>query len=217
MIDWALIVKTALIIGDSHVEPVGAFAPDLAKLLDAQGYSVTIAGVGSSNATQWANQQTVCRPDKSWCVDQSQLPHKPDLLVISLGTNDAANAAAGGASPASSVAAVKRIIAAYAPGKYFWIGPPSTNDTVPYYTNAAINNYYAAARASSLNIFDSRGVTAPLVAAHLGDGVHLYGSGAQQWANAVAKGISSSGLIVKVAFAGMTLAALAVLWRKGYI
>jgi lysophospholipase L1-like esterase len=210
-------MPTALIIGDSHVEPAGAFGPDLAKLLQAQGYTVTVAGVGSSNAHQWATQQVVCRPDKSWCVDQSTLPQSPDLLVISLGTNDAANAAAGGASPAKSVADVAKVIAKFSPGKYFWIGPPSTNDTVQFYTNQAIANYYAAANASSLSIFDSRGVTAPLVAAHLGDGVHLYGTGAQAWATAVSKAIASSGTSVKIAFALGTAAALYILWRKGYI
>jgi lysophospholipase L1-like esterase len=212
-------MKTALIIGDSHVEPSGAFGPDLARLLEAQGYAVTVAGVGSSNAHQWANQNVVCRPNRSWCVDQTKLPHRPDLLVISLGTNDAANAAAGGPSPSASVSDVKRIIARYNPVRYFWIGPPATNDTVPYYTNVAIAAYYNAAKASGLSIFDSRGVTAPLVAAKLGDGVHLYGSGAQTWANKVASAIAlqSTATYAKIAVVAATLGALAILWRKGYI
>jgi lysophospholipase L1-like esterase len=217
VIGWFL-VKTALIIGDSHVEPAGSFGPALAAKLQAQGYAVTVAGVGSTNAHQWATQQVVCRPDKSRCVDQAQLPRSPDLLVISLGTNDAANAAAGGASPAASVADVRRVIDRYDADKYFWIGPPATNDSVPYYTNAAIANYYAAAKASGLSIFDSRGITAPLVAAKLGDGVHLYGSGAQAWADATARGIASQGSYkTKVAFGLATAAILAVLWKKGYI
>jgi lysophospholipase L1-like esterase len=215
MIGW-LLVKTALIIGDSHVEPAGSFGPALAKLLQAQGYAVTVAGVGSTNAHQWATQSVVCRPDKSRCVDLSQLPRSPDLLVISLGTNDAANAAAGGASVAASVADVKRVIAKFDAGRTFWIGPPATRGTVQYYTSAAINAYYAAAKASSVPIFDSRPATSPLV--NQGDGVHFYGAAAQTWADAVARGIESqSSYKAKIAFGLATAAVLAILWRKGYI
>lgn len=216
---FELLVKTALIIGDSHVEPTGSFGPALVARLQEQGYTVMIAGVGSTNAHQWATQNVVCRPDKSRCVDLSQLPQRPDLLVISLGTNDAANAAAGGAPVSASVADVKRVIAKFSPSNYFWIGPPATRGNVAYYTPAAIDNYYRAARAGGLSIFDSRGVTGPIVAAGHGDGVHLYGADAQLWAAAVAKGISSqsNATLVKVAIGVATVGALAVLWRKGYI
>src|SRR6516225_2586804 len=181
--------KTALIIGDSHVEPAGAFAPDLAKLLQAQGYTVTIAGVGSTNGYQWANQQTVCRPDHSRCVDQATLPHSVDLLVVSLGTNDAANAAAGGRSVANAVADIRKVFAKYSAKQMFWIGPHATRDgAVQYYTNADINAFYNAAGSA---IFDSRPATRAAANAGQGDGVHLYGAGAQTWASAVATAISS--------------------------
>jgi len=209
--------KTALIIGDSHVEPVGAFGPDLAKLLQAQGYIVTVAGVGSSNGLMWATRQTVCRPDNSWCVDQSKLPHSPDLLIVSLGTNDAANAAAGGRSVTQAVADIKKAIASYNAKQTFWIGPPATRGNVPYYTNAAVAAFYKAAGSA---VFDSRPATQAAVNAGQGDGVHLYGAGAQTWASAVAKAISSqwsstTKIFVAVGAVG-AIATAAVLWRKGY-
>jgi lysophospholipase L1-like esterase len=210
--------KTALIIGDSHVEPVGALGPDLAKLLQAQGYSVTVAGVGSSNGLMWATKQVVCRPDNSWCVDQSKLPHSPDLLVVSLGTNDVANAAAGGRSVAQAVADIKKAIASYNAKQTFWIGPPATRDNVKYYTNAAVAAFYKAAGSAA---FDSRPATQAAVNAGQGDGVHLYGVGAQTWANAIASAIKSGGtssLITKIAVGAAIVSTVTaiVLWRKGY-
>lgn len=210
-------MKTALIIGDSHVEPGGSFAPALAKLLQAQGYIVTIAGVGSSNGFMWATRQIVCRPDHSRCVDQSTLPHSPDLLVVSLGTNDAANAAAGGRSVTQAVADIKKAISQYDAKRVFWIGPPATRDgAVQYYTNAAIAAFYDAAGPI---IYDSRPATLAAVRAGQGDGVHLYGAGAQTWANAVAEAIRgmTSTLAKVVLGASVVGAATAVfLWHKGY-
>jgi lysophospholipase L1-like esterase len=178
--------KQAVIVGDSHVEPGSPFAQALSQKLQAQGYSVTIAGVGATNAFQWATQSKVCRPDKSRCVDQNQVPHQPDLLVISLGTNDAANAAAGGRSVATVPPAIQQILSAYDPHRWIWVGPPATRDgAVPYYTNDGIAQLYAAARSAGVAIFDSRLPTAALVAAGSGDGVHLGPAGAQVWATAV--------------------------------
>lgn len=207
-------MPTALIIGDSHVEPVGAFGPDLAKLLQAKGYSVTVAGVGSSNGMMWATKQVVCRPDKSWCVDQSKLPHSPDLLVVSLGTNDAANAAAGGRSVSQSVADIKKTISSYNAKQVLWIGPPATRDNVKFYTNAAVAAFYNAAGSA---VFDSRPATQAAVNAGQGDGVHLYGAGAQTWANAAIAAIGKKPF-PWVPVVGVALATVAVVYlvrRRG--
>lgn len=50
-------MKTALIIGDSHVDPSGGmpFGAALKARLEQQGYTVTQAGVGATNAYQWAH------------------------------------------------------------------------------------------------------------------------------------------------------------------
>jgi lysophospholipase L1-like esterase len=208
-------VKTAVIIGDSHVEPTSPFAQALAAKLQSQGYTVTIAGVGSSNAYMWARQQTVCRPGR--CVDQSELPHRPALLVISLGTNDAANAAAGGRAVTTVPGEIKRIVAAYAPKEWLWIGPPATRDNVQYYTNAGIAKFYAAANAAGVSIFDSRAATRTAVAAGSGDGVHLGPQGAQSWANAVANAIASqwsTAAKVVVGLAAVTGIVLLLRWKR---
>lgn len=148
---------------------------------------MTVAGVGATNAYQWATQGTVCRPDRSRCIEQRQVPHNPDLLVISLGTNDAANAAAGGRSVSTVPQAIKQIVGSYDPRFWMWIGPPATRDgSVPYYTNAGISQLYSAAKAAGVAIFDSRAATSVMVAAGSGDGVHLGPAGAQVWAAAVA-------------------------------
>jgi lysophospholipase L1-like esterase len=220
VIGW-LLVKTALIIGDSHVDPSAhaAFGQDLAALLIAQGYVVTQAGVGATSARMWATQNPVCNQNGR-CVNKQSLPQRPDLLVISLGTNDAANAQAGGASVASAVADVERVVQQLAPKRAFWVGPPWMRGNVAFYTPAGVDAFYNAADNSSLDIFDSRSVTQQAVMGGSGDGVHLTGAGAQQWANAVAnkiKSTSTSATAVKVAIGLGVVATLAVLWRKGIL
>jgi lysophospholipase L1-like esterase len=212
-------MKTALIIGDSHVDPSGGmpFGADLKKRLEQQGYTVTQAGVGATNAHQWAHQANVCN-NNGRCVDQHTLPHRPDLLVISLGTNDAANALAGGQSMAASVADVQRIIQQYAPGQVFWVGPPATRQgtAYTYYTNAGVAQYYAAADAADVAIFDSRPVTKPYVDAGSGDGVHLGPQGGAAWADAVAKAIASPSNWKTIAVVGSIVVATSgiVWWLK---
>lgn len=213
-------MKTAVIIGDSHVDPTNGlpFGPLLAARLTAQGYSTTLAGVGATSARMWATQNPVCNTNNR-CVDKHLLPAHPDLLVISLGTNDAANALAGGQAVSGAVADVQRLIASLAPKHYFWIGPPAMRGNVQYYTPDGAARFYAAADASDISIFDSRPSTQAAVMAGSGDGVHPGAQGAQAWADSVSKAISSqsSGTGVKVAIGFAVVASLLLLWRKGYI
>lgn len=213
-------MKTAVIIGDSHVDPSHGmpFGLDLAALLQAQGYSVVQAGVGATNARQWAASNPVCN-NLGRCVDKSSLPHSPDLLVISLGTNDAANAAAGGLPVSSVPIDIQRTVALFAPKQWFWIGPPTMRDNVQYYHNSAMAKLYDAARAANVPIFDSRPSTQAAVAAGSGDGVHLGANGADVWARSATKNIGTqmSGTAMKVAIGLGVFATLLVLWRKGYV
>lgn len=208
-------MKTAVIIGDSHVDPSGGmpFGASLKMRLEQQGYVVTQAGVGGTNAYQWASQRTVCN-NVGRCVDQHTVPHQPDLLVISLGTNDAANALAGGRSMPNAVADVQRIIAQYAPSKVFWVGPPATRQgtAYTYYTNAGVAQFYAAADAADASIFDSRPVTKPFVDAGSGDGVHLGSKGGAAWADAVANAIASSSWKTIAVAGGVVAVALGAVW-----
>jgi lysophospholipase L1-like esterase len=213
-------MKTALIIGDSHVDPSHGmpFGLDLAALLQAQGYAVVQAGVGATNARQWASSNPVCN-NLGRCVDKNSLPHNPDLLVISLGTNDAANAAAGGLPVSSVPIDVQRIVGLFAPKQWLWIGPPMMGDKVQYYHNDAMARLYDAAHSANVPIFDSRPSTQAAVAAGSGDGVHLGANGADVWARSASKAASSqmSGTTMKVAIGLGVVATLLVLWRKGYV
>lgn len=208
-------MKTAVIIGDSHVDPSGGmpFGAALKARLEQLGFTVTQAGVGATNAHQWATQTNVCN-NVGRCVNQTNVPHKPDLLVISLGTNDAANALAGGPSMATSVADVQRIIKQYAPSDVFWVGPPATRQgtAYTYYTNAGVAKYYDAARAAGASIFDSRPVTKPFVDAGSGDGVHLGPQGGTAWADAVIKAMTTSSWKTAAVVGGIVAAAIGAAW-----
>lgn len=180
----------ALIIGDSHVDH-STLAKQLTKELKALGYDdVTAAGVGATAATTWLNNDKVCRPKKDYCVDKTTLPKNPDLLIISLGTNDSGNAAAGGGDLAAkadkNVERIKQIIEYFAPVKTLWVGPPWMGDKLKWYTNANMAHIYDAAARAGVPIFDSRVATRPLVEAGSGDGVHLGSKGSQAWAKAIA-------------------------------
>ena len=87
-------MKTALVIGDSHVDTTDAYLKNkktanfgliLAGKLAAQGFAVTTAGVGGSTVADWL-KATVCRSGK--CVTPGDLPKSPDLLIVVLGSND---------------------------------------------------------------------------------------------------------------------------------
>ena len=215
-------MKTAVIIGDSHVDPSGGmpFGLALKARLEQMGYTVVQAGVGATNAHQWSHQQSVCN-NVGRCVDQGTLPHQPDLLVISLGTNDAANALAGGQSMATAVADVGLLEKQYGASQTFWVGPPATREgtSYPYYTSSGVSQFYDAAHAAWMSIFDSRPATKPFVDAGSGDGVHLGPQGGAAWADAVASAISWRRPAVKIALGAGTvgLIVLGVLWYKGHL
>jgi lysophospholipase L1-like esterase len=174
-------VKTALIIGDSHVDPVFFLGAELGRGLTAQGYTVTVAGVGGTSAISWLSSP-VCRPGR--CVDVATLPQRPDLLLVSLGTNDAANMALSRGQPEPIVAAMQKVLARFSPKASIWIGPPWLGDR-GWYRNEHTAKLYAAAHAAGVPIFDSRDATRAAVEAGDGDGVHLRAAGSKAWAAAV--------------------------------
>jgi hypothetical protein len=184
------VAQTAVVIGDSHVDH-SPLASELTRLLIAQGYTVTIAGVGASTAALWLSKNPVCRPKGDWCVDKTALPKNPDLLVVSLGTNDAANMSVSGGRDEPIVAQVKQLASSFNPKKWFWIGPPWMGDKARGYLNSSMARLYNAAAAAGVEIYDSRPVTKPLVEAGSGDGVHLGVQGQKIWAGAIARAIPS--------------------------
>lgn len=180
----------ALLIGDSHLDH-SLLAKYLTKELKSLGYDdVTAAGVGATAATTWLDNDVVCRPKKDYCVKKADLPQSPDLLVISLGTNDCANAAAGGGDLAAkadkNVERIQKLAQSFSPTKVLWIGPPWMRDTWKWGKNEYMAYLYDAARKANVPIFDSRDATKAVVEAGSGDGVHLGDKGSQVWAKAIA-------------------------------
>lgn len=219
-------MPTALIIGDSHVHAT-AFGSALESQLKAAGWDVTRAGVGATSSRSWTNGHP-CTPNKSKCVDVADLPKGTDLLLISLGTNDGANAAVGGktdqAAYADGVAdRIAELARTFWAKRTIWILPPWQRGSVKWYTQDAMEYVYAAApkaAAAGVELFDSRPSTEELVKGGSGDGVHPSSKCAKQWASAVVEqvqGTSSSGLATNsgasslLVIAGVAAAALLVL------
>jgi lysophospholipase L1-like esterase len=125
-------------------------------------------------------------------VDINTLPRRPNLLLVSLGTNDAANMAVSKGRPEPIVSDVQKLIARFAPGDSIWIGPPWLGNKITYYTNADNEKLYAAAHRAGAAIFDSRVVTRSAVEGGSGDGVHLGPAGQKVWAAAVVKKATES-------------------------
>ena len=188
-------MQTALIIGDSHADATDAylnsktacFGTALASRLVAQGYEVTLAGVGGSTVADWLTPK-VCRPGK--CVVTTGLPTAPDLLLVVLGSNDMGK----GGDAAATVAAFPALVSRFVPKRAIWIGPPAMRGTTGY-SDANMAKLYDAAASAGVPIFDSRVPTAPAVEAGDGDGIHSGPASAAAWADAVASvaGGGSSG------------------------
>lgn len=203
-------MPTALIIGDSHVDH-SPMAAEMKRLLEAKGLAVTVAGVGATSALTWLNQNPVCRPNRDWCVDVNTLPKRPDWLLVSLGTNDAANMAVSNGHPEPIVSNVRKLIARFAPKSSIWIGPPWLGDKVTYYTNQDNERLYAAAARAGVPIFDSRIPTRSFVEAGSGDGVHLGPVGQKAWAVAVVKEMQKK-TIPWLPIAGVAVATFAAMY-----
>jgi lysophospholipase L1-like esterase len=199
-------MPSAVIIGDSHVDDWSPFGTRLAKNLKAAGYDVTKLGVGATSTGSWAYGKA-CRPNKSKCVDvETDVPKGADVLLISLGTNDAANAQAAksdrAAAAAKTTARIKAMAEKYEAKRTIWILPPWQRGNVKHYTQEAMDFLYEVAQDAGVELFDSRAATEALVKGGSGDGVHLLGKGASAWADAVAAQVKGE---AKVADAGFPI------------
>lgn len=200
----------ALIIGDSMVDG-SPLAKRLGELLAADGYAVTQSGLGATSADSWDDGDDVIkRAHKS--IDTAKLPRGVDLLVVSLGTNDGANAyRAGGdlaAKAAKTASRMATIAQLYGARRTVWVLPPWMRDNVAWYRQAAMEYVYQAAPASGLELFDSRPVTREGVLAGSGDGVHPGAKLQRQWAEAIHAQISGGGSNVLA----VVLVLAALLW-----
>jgi lysophospholipase L1-like esterase len=222
-------LKQALVIGDSHVDTTVGMVNVLHDVLGKLGYDAQFAGLGGATARDWLKglHETgkVSRVNGSKTVQVADLPKGVDLLIVSLGTNDAAVYAKEGGNPAKLradladkvVSEVSQIAAYFTPKATLWLGPPWLNPAKPgaakWNTNETIQDVYDAAVRAGVPVFDSRRATYAPVQAGAGDGVHVGKAGYVAWADAVGvqvastlAGVKTVGWVVAgLAFAGLLL------------
>lgn len=214
----ALAGKRILLTGDSHMD-WSQFGVQLEQLLRASGATVVRMAIGGSAAKQWASGSAVCRTidGKKVCHSANDLRAAGpfDLAIISLGTNDAANASAANADrkTAAEKAAddVEKFAALVGAKRFVVVGPPTLRDSLAHYTNANMTPLVDVfARRFGSRFIDSRPV--PKVD---GDSVHVGRKGGEAWAkfvfDRVSTGGSGGGGLVVAALVGV---AAYFAWRR---
>ena len=178
--------RRVLLTGDSHME--GAFGAALERKLLDQGAIVTKLAVGGSSARAWASG-TACRPGTESCLTVEELiaagPY--DVVIMSLGTNDAANANRAGADLEDAAARAASNVWTFAERlgapATFVVGPPTMADR-GYYTNEAMapvaNALAQAFPRQPIRFIDSRSV--PRLD---GDGIHMGRRSSEPWTELV--------------------------------
>ena len=201
-------MRRALIVGDSHVD-FGHFGKELKRQLEAAGFNVTQAGVGGTSARSWSAPRA-CTPTKSKCVDVQTLARDWDVVFVSLGTNDAANANRARTtkqSASETAARVDALARRLGGARTVWVLPPVLRGNVKWYTQSAADALYSgSARARRVIRFDSRPFTREVVTKNSGDGVHPGRDVARQWARgaiAAARGGAAWPLWVGAAALGL--------------
>lgn len=148
-----------LLVGDSLA--VG-LASELRRLAATDGVAVVgVEAIVSTRLDQWAPKMPVLLAQ-----------YKPDLVLVSLGTNDA-----GMSVPTSNAGAASSIVSAIgaAGARAFWIGMP----TLPSRLQADVVRQMI--QATGVNYFDSRNVSFE----RAGDGIHATTGGYAAWMQAM--------------------------------
>jgi lysophospholipase L1-like esterase len=224
--------KRILLTGDSHME-WSPFGSKLEKKLKDRGAVVTRLAIGGSAAFQWASGKPVCRTIEGGrkCLSTAELKAAGpfDLVIISLGTNDGANASAAktdlAAAAKVAVADIKKMADAIGAPQTWWVGPPTmgpnesraTNDrSIPHYTNRNMEFVYAAGKpVFGAFTIDSRAANP---GASDGDGVHVGSASGEKWAqlvvDKVAAGPSSFPIVPVAVVTAAVGVGLFVWWRR---
>lgn len=188
----ALSGKRVVFVGDSHLD-WSQFGVRLAEKFRQAGADVRNMAVGGSSARSWASGSPVCRTigggTKCVTVEQVRTAGPHDLAIISLGTNDAANASAAGADrAAAAVQTAERVrsLARQIGAQQTWlVGPPRTQPSNAHYADEnmiPVVNAFRSAFGDGREILfvDSREV--PRID---GDGIHVGPRGGEAWATHV--------------------------------
>lgn len=185
-----------LLTGDSHMD-WSQFGVQLEKLLRDSGATVSRMAIGGSAARQWASGNAVCRTIQGnrLCYSAADLRAAGpfDLVVVCLGTNDAANASAAGAdrTRAAERAAddIETFMGLLGSPRFVVVGPPKMRDSIAHYTNANMAPLVDVfARRFSGRFIDSRPVQKVD-----GDAVHFGRQGGEAWAKFVFDRLPSGG------------------------
>lgn len=215
-------MPSVLIVGDSHVDPVaGPSANRLRKALQGAGWTVTLAGVGSTSTGSWSGTKA-CVVGGGRCQVIDDLPRGTDLLLVSLGTNDAANASAGKykgkfAKETYFDAVVDRVIGLaqrMGAARTIWLLPPWQRGNHKHYNQPAMDLLYDAApraAANGIELLDARPVTQSLVQGGDGDGIHLGKAGSDAWAAAVVAKVKGGAAAPGKRSGGVSFGVLALL------
>lgn len=180
--------KRILLTGDSHMD-WSPFGVTLDRLLREAGAVVTRKAIGGSAARQWASGKQVCRTIDGnkvcFSADDLRAAGPYDLVVVSLGTNDAANASAENAdrTRAAEKAAddVEKFMGLLGSPRFVVVGPPLMKDSTAHYTNANMTPLVDVfARRFGGRFIDSRSVPKTD-----GDSVHMGRKGGETWAQLV--------------------------------
>jgi lysophospholipase L1-like esterase len=188
--------KRILLIGDSHT--VGGYGSTLASLLQQAGAKVTrVAHVGATAADYLTGKYAA--------EFRTAARQGADILVISLGTNDAA--ASDYMPVRQSIQNMRSIDSAVGAPVTFWVGPPAFNAEAAQKYNPVFARKDLNARAAELweegaavfkaRAIDPREVTRPFVESRgpaenppRGD-IHLGPLGGKAWAQLVLDRVSS--------------------------
>lgn len=186
--------KRVLLTGDSHMD-WSPFGSKLEELLRSSGATVVRRAIGGSSAKQWASGRQVCRTINGvklcYAAEDLRLAGPFDLAIVSLGTNDAANASAANADRTRSAEKaaddVEKFMQLVGVQNFVVVGPPTLLDRIAHYTNANMTPLVDVfSRRFGSRYIDSRSVP------HVdGDSVHMGRKGGAAWAQLVFDRVSS--------------------------
>lgn len=182
-------MTTVLLVGDSLA--VG-LTPPMRKLAEARGLNFVADATSGTTARQWVSSSRL--------VGDVQ-DHRPDIILISLGTNDARGNTTWFANDVAS------LIGAAGGASVRWIGPPE----MPFDMSAI----RAALASASVPVFPSEIFMYPRAA----DGIHMPPSGYAAWAQDIADGgyIDKAGPSSAKRWIVGGVAALAVAYALGWL
>jgi hypothetical protein len=165
--------KSVLVLGDSHTE-AGAFGAQLTQRISDNGAKVSVDAKSGKSPTYFFGR-----------VEKLVKEHKPDTIVIALGTNyrEDGDGKTQGMVDAQVKGLVKRLRAAGSTAEIVWVGPPSLRQDGAD-GGAALRTFDARMKKALGN--EGRYIPSSELTRYEGrDGVHYTQVAARHWADKV--------------------------------